>query len=179
MLFHHFDDDVDGGHMSFLHAIGKGKARDEPLQIAKTFHLAARFTEEGDRLQSARFGHFGRLDEIGRIAAGRESDKNIARLSESLYSAGKDRFEAHVVGDATQVARIGERDGGKGGPQFSELPGEFFGEVHRVAETPPVAGDEDFIPPLETRCDEICRPLDKEKPFWGFESVRRTNRVVH
>jgi hypothetical protein len=85
------------------------------------------------------------LDNIGRVAAGGNSDRHIPRDGVGLDAPGKDLVEAVVVGDAGEEAGIGEGDGGQGFAVFPEASREFLGKVHGVRHRAAVSKDQHLV----------------------------------
>ena len=68
-----------------------------------------------------------------------------------LDRPSEDLVIAEVVGDAGELARIGEGDGGEGAPVSAEPAGPLLGEVHGVAHGAAVAARQQPAAPGQGR----------------------------
>jgi len=91
----------------------------------------------------ARRGESGK--HVGAVARGGNSHQHIAGVAERFHLAGKDRFEAKVVGSGGQNGCIGgERDGGHAAAVSSETDNDFSGKVLRIRRAAAVAAPENL-----------------------------------
>ena len=101
--------------------------------IAGALDAPAVFAQQGDGGDVEGLGDIDRAGDVQRVAAGGEDDQAVAFAGEGLDPAREDVIEPVVVGGAGDVPEVRAGDGGEGFAISTEAPGEFLGEVGRVA----------------------------------------------
>ncbi len=88
--------------------------------------------------------------DVGAVARGRESDRNITRTTERLELAGKDDVERVVVRNCGDEPGVGhQRDRADSRAIPLEATDEFSGEMQRLGGTPAVPEPEDVAAVLD------------------------------
>jgi hypothetical protein len=136
---HRFDRDVDDLDVDLLDPIGGLRERHDDRHVDERLGLAAALAEQADGRDALLLRGLDRVQDVGRVAAGRDREQEVALLPVRLDRAREHRVEAEVVRHAGELARVAERDRRERRAVLAEAPGELLGEVHRVAHAAAVA----------------------------------------
>ncbi len=100
----------------------------------QTRHSATFLAGKGNDVHFPFVGRTDRLDHVGRIAAGGESDKDIARLSERLNLSFKNIVKTVVIANGREDGRIGvERNARKRNAVAFKAADQFGNEMLGVS----------------------------------------------
>jgi hypothetical protein len=143
--FHEHAEDVFEGEVGFLDVHGDGGG-DDDVVVAEIAHLAAARAGEADGGDAGFAGLFEGVEDVGGVAGGGDSEKDVAGLAEGFDLAGKDLIETEVVAAGGEDGGVGgEGDGAEGGAGVGETDDELGDEVLGVGGGASVAGDEELV----------------------------------
>ncbi|MNF63672.1 hypothetical protein D3C84_453800 [compost metagenome] len=146
---------MDGQQVHFLDACRDfgGDADLHVLGQQQGSHAATVAASQGYHHHFAVVGSLDRLDHVGRVAAGGNCQKYIARLAECADLLGKDFVVAVVVGDGRDGRAVGGQcHGGQARALALEAVEQFRGKVLGVAGRAAVAAGQDLAL-IEQRVD--------------------------
>src|ERR1700692_1753543 len=92
--------------MSFLNS-RRGTGRHDDADIHEIAELAAVVSGKSNFLQAEGLGGFQSTHDVGRVSTSRNREDRILGLGKGFELAGKNFFEAKVIGDGRQRRRVG------------------------------------------------------------------------
>jgi hypothetical protein len=149
LLFHQFCNGVAYQDVALLDARCFVGRRTNAV-IHRVLERPARRARQPDSVQSHLLGHSQRLDDVGRIAAGRDADGDISRATQSLHLPREYCIEPIVIpncGNTRAVDRQSQRR--KGGPIEGKSSHKFRGDMLSVRSAAPIAKQEGLVPFLQ------------------------------
>ena len=160
--------------MSFLRGAA-GIAGDDEIDRGEAFGFAASASEESDGLEAKFVSGMKGGEDIGRIAARRDTDHEITGLSETFDLAREGGVITVVIDDAGQECAVGvERDSRNRAAVFEITPNELGGKMLSLGRAATVATDEKFFPGPERFNNECSGAINLGANF--FKRLKGANR---
>ena len=98
--------------VAFLNASGDGRWNDECI-VCETGQLTAGSAGPGDRGHAQGLGCLDAFEDIRRIAAGTDGDRDVSLAAVGEHLTGEEGFEPVVIGDAGDGGDIGGEGNGR------------------------------------------------------------------